>query len=381
MTDREPTVARKPRRRSLQARLGWWMAMTTIATVLVFACVVYALVRAEADEGTTGAPREDAREQVLMAMLIAGPACLLLSILGARLSSRRALAPIDAVITQANAMTAEDVRMRLAVPEQNDELRDLVLALNAMLTRLDEGFAALGSYASTASHELRTPLAVIISELEIALRRPRPVEEWERVARTSLDEMKRLSELVEALLELARAGGASSVSHGVFELRARIDQTLASLGSAAASAGVALVPAADGAEIWLDGDPELLMNAVRELVRNAARYTPRGSCVRLRVERHEARALVHVDDDGPGVPPAERTAIFAPFVRGARGGATDAERGGPRGLGLGLAIAKRSVETLAGTIRVGASPDGGARFTIDVPVSDALSQPGVSRSR
>ncbi len=381
MAEREPTVAREPRRRSLHARLGWWMAMTTIATVLVFACVVYALVRAETDEGPTGERREDAREQVLMAMLIAGPASLLLSVLGARLSSRRLLGPIDAVITQANAMTAEDVRRRIAVPEQNDELRDLVLALNALLARLDEGFAALGSYASTASHELRTPLAVIISELEIALRRPRPVEEWERIARTSLDEMKRLSELVEALLELARAGGSARLSHGAFELRERLDQTLASLGSGATSAGVAIVPAEDGAQIWVEGDPELLMNAIRELVRNAVRYTPRGSCVRIRVERREARALVHVDDDGPGVPPEERTEIFAPFVRGARAGASDAERGGPRGLGLGLAIAKRSVETLAGTIRAGASPDGGARFTIDVPASDALVEPGVSRSR
>jgi two-component system OmpR family sensor kinase len=344
------------------------MVLTTTTTVLIFACVVYALVRAEATEGA-GQLREDAGEEVLFAMLFAGPVCLVLSVAGALILSRRALAPIGAVIGEASAMTAEDLHRRLSVPKENDELRDLVLTLNALLARLDEGFAALASYASSASHELRTPLAVITSELEIALRRPRAAEEWEQTARTSLDEIQRLANLIEALLELARAGASSNLQS--FELRERLDQVLASLEASVASDGVSLVRPEDGAEVWLHGEADLLMNAASELVRNAARYSPSGKAVRIRVERRDGRAAIHVDDEGPGVDPAERETIFVPFARGGRGVAVDATGKGPRGLGLGLAIAKRSVESCGGTISVGVSPEGGARFTIELPADDA----------
>ncbi|MDB4995126.1 MAG: hypothetical protein JWM74_2558, partial [Myxococcaceae bacterium] len=96
------------------------------------------------------------------------------------------------------------------------------------------------------------------------------------------------------------------------------------------------------------------------------------STVRVRVERPAAgRVAIHVDDDGPGVAAAERDTIFTPFVRGHRSGAPEDPLAG---LGLGLAIAKRSVEAWGGTISVGGSPEGGARFTIVVPTSDAPRQ-------
>lgn len=360
-----------PRRHSLRGRLTLWVVLSTTVTVLVFACAVYVLVRAEAVENA-GQRGEDAREQVLMAMLLAGPACLALSVAGARILSRRALAPIETVIQKASTMTTEDLRERLAVPRQDDELRDLVAALNALLERLDRGFTALGSYAASASHELRTPVAVITSELEIALRRPRTAEAWEGIARTSLAEMHRLAGLIEALLELARAGSATSILHGRFELRTQLDQTLASLDASLQAAHAHLVLPDEGDEVWLRGDPGLLMNAVRELVRNATRHSPAGSTIRVRVERPLAgRVAIHVDDDGLGVAPSERSAIFEPFARGHQGHAGNDATGALPGVGLGLAIAKRSVEPWGGTISVGDSPEGGARFTILLSVSDA----------
>jgi signal transduction histidine kinase len=348
------------------------MVLSTTITVLVFASVVYLLVRAETNESARQGGGEDAGEQVLIAMLLAGPICLVLSVAGVRILSRRSLAPIETVIREASTMTAEDLHQRLAVPPQDDELRDLVVALNALLERLDRGFTALGSYAASASHELRTPVAVITSELEIALRRPRPAEAWEHIARTSLAEMQRLASLIEALLELARAGSSANLSNGRFELREQLDQTLASLDASLQAAHVHLVAPDQGDEVWLRGDPGLLMNSVRELVRNAARHSPTGSTVRVRVESHPAgRVAIHVDDDGPGVAPSERSAIFAPFARGRAGRAgNDAAAATLPGVGLGLAIAKRSVEAWGGTITIDDSPEGGARFTILLPVSD-----------
>ena len=359
------------RRRSLQFLLAVWMALSTSVTVLIFACVVYVLVRAEAS-GTGSEQGEDAREQVLVAMLLAGPACLALSVAGARWLSRRALSPIHSVIRDAGAMTMEGLNQRLDVPTQNDELRDLVVALNALLGRLDEGFTALGTYAANASHELRTPIAVITSELEVALRRPRTVEEWERTATTSLAEMQRLATLIEALLELARAGSVTNLAGARFELGEQLDQTLASLAAFTQAAHAQLLPPDEGDQIWLGGDPTLLMNAVRELVRNAARHCPAGSTVRVRVERlAEGRVAIHVDDDGKGVRVADRDAIFVPFARGRGDRARTESTGAPSGIGLGLTIAKRSVEPWGGTISVRESPEGGARFTVLLPASDA----------
>jgi len=84
------------------------------------------------------------------------------------------------------------------VPARQDELRELVVALNGLLARLEDGFGALAREAAEASHELRTPLAVIATDLEVALRRPRDADEWERVAGDALAEIRRLAGLVEA---------------------------------------------------------------------------------------------------------------------------------------------------------------------------------------
>lgn len=367
--------APRPARRTLRARLAFWMILSTAFTLLVFACVVYGLVRAEANERVTvrdgageeaGSGVQDTGEQLLFAMLIAGPACLGLSAAGAYILSRRALAPIRAVILQASSTTPGDLQRRLDIPSQNDELFDLVVALNALLDRLSHGFDALGSYAANASHELRTPLAVVSNQLEVALRRPRKVEEWQSIAHISLEEMGRLSTLVEALLELARAG--STTLSRRFELRDELDQTCSSLEAHARACGARLLPPDDGEDIWLQGDSGLLMNAVRELVQNAARYSPPGSTVRVLVElRQNERVAILVEDDGPGVDPEERLGIFAPFTRGrAR---SDPNAHTAQGLGLGLAIAKRSVEAAGGTITVDDAPAGGARFTIVLPLS------------
>src|SRR5262249_37338218 len=111
--------------------------------------------------------------------------------------------------------------------------------------------------------------------------------------------------------------------------------------------------------------------AVSNLFSNALRYTPPGGRVGAVVEvREPARVAIHVDDSGPGVDPGEIEAIFTPFARGARGRAADAGAAdGPRGLGLGLSIAKRIAERHGGTIAVARSDMGGARFTVELPLA------------
>jgi signal transduction histidine kinase len=311
---------------------------------------------------------------VLQAMAVAMPLGLVIAAGGSYWLSRRVLAPIDQVVRVARNVTAQDLDERLAVPDTDDELKDLVLAQNALLERLSHGFRALNQFASDASHELRTPLAIISNELEVALRRPRTPEEWRGSAERSLDELRRLHRLVEALIELARADAESPFGDGFVDPQVLAVEVCATLASQAASSGIELSAdiSTDKPEMFVQGTAEGLRVALSNLVCNALRYTPRGGHVRVIVDRLSGdRVAIHVDDTGAGVDIAETEAIFAPFARGARGRAADAqEEYGARGLGLGLSIAKRIVERHRGTIVVTRSKEGGARFTVEIPVAE-----------
>ncbi len=301
-------------------------------------------------------------------MLLAAPLCVALSVGGALWLSRRALSPLTRVISDAEAMSAHDLKKRLQVPEHDDELRDLTLALNGLLGRLDEGFQALGSYAAAASHELRTPLAVIASELEIALRRPRSPDEWQRIAATALDEACRLAKLVEALLDLSRADAPSPEQLEPVDLSGVVDQALSALSAHAPREANRVEAVTAHAPAWVYARPVLLLSAIQELLRNGLRYSPAMSRLQIIIERvSPSLVALHVDDCGPGIAPAEQRTIFEPFVRGERGHAADRNMAeGRRGLGLGLAMVKRSIESCDGTVSIGKAPSGGARFTLQL---------------
>jgi signal transduction histidine kinase len=371
-----------PRRRSLGRWLGFWIGASTALSLLVFtataALVLYLDELRDAaddaaevdDDGDAGEVDDDGPEaiefptetllaQVLVAFAIAAPIGLLLAIAGARWLTHRATARIDAVIAAAARMSAEDLGERLPVTGTGDELDALASALNALFARIDGGIAAQRQFAADASHELRSPLTVLSSTLEVARRRPRSPAEWEDLADRTLDEVRRMSALVEALLQLARASGG--VKRTRVELMARLDGPVQRWAEAAARAEVKLAFAGPD-ELVAQVDPDALEIAIGNLVSNAVAYSPPGGTVTLQVHGEGQGLEVTVDDQGPGIPAGERERIFAPFVRAT---APTADRTqGRAGLGLGLAIARRIVEGHAGTLTVGEAPGGGARFTI-----------------
>ncbi len=362
------------RRSSLTVRLVLWLLLSSVITLTTFAVVVYELVRAEAHESPaanlSGEELDDLNdpgEEVLLAMLLAAPLCLAVAVGGSIWLARRALSPVAAVIREASEISTKDLHRRLALPASNDELRDMVLALNGLLTRLDEGFQALGRYSADASHELRTPLAVISTELEVALRHPREREEWERVARTSLEELRYLTRLVEALLDLSRAGTQPGAPVEGCVLEDCLQRAIAPLAPVAAARDTPLLLEPLEAPVWVHGSDELLTSAIRELVSNALRFSPEGSPIRMRVTQTIRDVVdLHIDDAGPGVALEERRSIFAPFVRGRASSMTS-----PRsGAGLGLTLAERIVQRCGGHIEVSTSPEGGARFTVSLPSTE-----------
>ncbi|HEV7809098.1 MAG TPA: HAMP domain-containing sensor histidine kinase [Candidatus Limnocylindrales bacterium] len=222
-------------------------------------------------------------------------------------------------------------------------------------------------FAADASHELRTPLTVIRSSVE-HLRRNQPSRAGSAAAAASSEalddidaEVGHLTALVEDLLLLARSdSGTISVTPIPVDL-----------GDVAADAAGALVKLAGdrGIRLGLDPEPAIvrgdqarLRQLVVILVDNAIRHTPRGGAVSVRVRATEREAILDVDDDGPGIRTEDMPRVFERFWRapGSAGGGT----------GLGLAIAKSIVDLHHGRITVGNRPEGGARFTVQLPVDD-----------
>jgi two-component system, OmpR family, sensor kinase len=360
---------------TLRWRLAGWVAAAMLASLAVFGVVVYVVAtREEAAEAPDAyePPEEiaaDTRNEIIVTMVVVAPLAVLLASVAAFWLTRRIVRPIDEVVRAASEMSAEDLHRRLPVPRGDDELAALIRSLNDLFARLERGYTAQSNFASDASHELRTPLAVMLAELEVALRRPRTPEEWEQSAAIVLSETQRAIRTVEALLRYARAGVEGARLESV-DARQLVEHLVDRFAPAAAQSSLGLTSTTPepGAQLYaLAADADALETALGGVLANALRYTPAGGSVQVVLEHDAAhgKSRIHVDDSGLGVAVAERDVIFRAFVRGERGLEVDLE-GDEAGSGLGLAMARRICEAHGGTLSVQASPLGGARFTFEL---------------
>ncbi|MBA2360058.1 MAG: HAMP domain-containing protein [Actinobacteria bacterium] len=310
--------------------------------------------------GASVEPRDEALAGLLGQLAIGGPVALVLaSLLGYGLATS-ALRPIESMRRQASAISASEPGAKLSVPATRDEVARLGETLNDMLARLEAALARERSFVADASHELRTPLALLKTELELALRRPRPVEELERALRSAVVETDRLAQLAEDLLVLARA------DQGQLPLRRRPVRAADILGRVAerfaARAEQAKrelrVESADGLE--LVADALRLEQALGNLVENALRHG-QGKIV-LHAAEVDGRAELHVRDEGAGFPASFVPRAFERFSR-----ADEARASG--GTGLGLAIVDVIARAHGGEARA-ANVQGVADIWIAIPKND-----------
>jgi two-component system, OmpR family, sensor kinase len=318
--------------------------------------------RAEPGEGSGISPIEDAQSDAEKALLVAGGAALVAALLAGYLLAARTASPLRRFAATAAEVDAGDLTPRLdSRPADAEELRTLAEAFNHMLDRLDRAFAQQRQFVSDASHELRSPLTAIRGQLEVLARSDSPsAEDVRRVEAMTMREMRRVERLVDDLLALARLDeGVGLELHEV--------QVATFLGDLAASEPNETTEAGELCEGTIRIDPDLLAQVIRNLLSNAHRHAGPGGRVALSARADEEKLIVTVDDDGPGIPPAQRERVFDRFHRSEA--ARDRASGGS---GLGLGIARSIVERHGGRIWVDDSPLGGAR------VSFAL--PGFSRS-
>lgn len=314
--------------------------------------------------GTSLHSVEHTLRRMLGVFLVATPVALLVALAGGWFLAGRALKPVEAITQAAQRIAAGDLSQRLTVPRSSDEIGRLAVTFNDMIARLDDSFQQVRRFSADASHELRTPLTVMKGETELALRRPRSAEDYRLVLESSLEEIDRMSRIVDELLFLARAdlGEVRMESKPV-----RLDTLMEDIQRQATVLGQEQqVQVAVGAiePVTVLGDELRLRELILNLVDNAIKYSHRGGKVELALKRDRNVARLSVVDNGIGIPPEAQARIFDRFYR-----TGDARTHYKKGTGLGLSICKWIAEAHQGRIEVQSTIGQGSQFTVVLPLA------------
>jgi heavy metal sensor kinase len=286
-------------------------------------------------------------------------AVFITGIIGALLA-KITLNPVDRIIKTVQKITAESLKVRIPMPGTRDEIERLAATFNDMLDRLEKAFSSQKHFIQDASHELKTPLTILQGELEVTLKRIRSAAEYEEVLKSSLEEIRRISRIVENLLLLARVeDGATGLEVREFNLQRVLQEAVSAMEILAREKSLALSLSPDGA-IMMRGDEQKLKQVFLNLLDNAIKYTPPHGSVSVSASATADSVRITVQDTGIGIPPAELPRIFDRFYR------VDKARSSS-GFGLGLSIAKSIVEAHRGTISAESSLNRGSAFTVFLP--------------
>jgi len=312
-----------------------------------------------------------AQKQLILLLAISNPVALLLASLGGLWLTSKTLSPVDRLTRAAERIGRGNLNERVEEYRSRDEIGRLASTFNQMIGRLEQAFERERRFTADASHELKTPLAVLRGDIEVTLRRPREPEEYERVLRSSLEEIARLTKLTDDLLTLAR----SDANEAVLELEPVPLGQLATaaceyIAPLAESAGVSLTFDVPSQPVTAYGDQKRLTQLLVNLLDNAIKYTSSGGSVRLKLEidvseeTKRSEAVIVVSDTGRGIPESALPNIFDRFYR-----QTDPRDSRVTGFGLGLAISKWIVDAHGGSIEVDSREGQGTRFTVRLPLA------------
>lgn len=272
-------------------------------------------------------------------------------------AATRVLRPLRRITAFAESTTSADLDERIAVPDTADrETALLAHTVNALLDRLEESFDALRTFTSNAAHELQTPLTALQGHVEIALRRSRSAESYESTLGLLDRKLGDMVRTVRALLTLTRLDRGEELATEPVALGPLVDEEAETARSRAQDKGLSFT--LDTETGWVEGQPDLLREAVQNLVDNAVKYTEDGA-VQVEVTITDARAVLRCEDTGMGIAAEDLPHVGARFYRSAEAGTAESE-----GSGLGLALVRRIVEVHDGELRVESAPGEGSQFEI-----------------
>jgi two-component system OmpR family sensor kinase len=279
------------------------------------------------------------------------------------LLTRKVFKTIDNIVRQAHRIDEVNLSERLPHPGTRDEIGKLVDTLNEMLDRIERSFEVQRRFTADASHELRSPLSRLRTELEVTLRRPRDAAEYLETLRSCVEEVERLTIIVEELLALARLdAGLERNSAEIVPFNLIIEEVIARMQPIADKRGVRIILeplAAVTVKIPRSSIDLVLTN----LLDNAVKFTPSGGYVTVCLAGDQSEAILSVSDTGPGIKLDEQAKLFERFYRGFAARTNDVS-----GVGLGLALSQAVVRSHGGLIEASNLPGGGAQFLVRIPL-------------
>ncbi len=366
------------RPRSVRTRLTLWYVTAMAIVLIVFASGVYLLVQHSLDEQAEAYQLAVRRHQPLpdvddmmdaelqelfIAIAIGLPVALVVAAVGGYSLARQTPAPIEQMSAQAQTISAERLGRRLQVENPDDELGRLARVLNDLLARLETSFEQMRRFTADASHELRTPLTAIRSVGEGTLRAPRVDPACREVIGSMLEEVERLTTLVDALLTLSRAeGGHVGLKREPVALWDLTREVASHLSVLAEDRRQQIDLGSDDGLAPVYGDRAVLREALINLLDNAIKYSPDGARIAVRLRGMNGRASVEITDQGPGIAPEHQERIFERFYRIDK--ARSRQLGGA---GLGLAIAKWAIDAHGGSIELESHIGSGSTFRVLLP--------------
>ena len=324
---------------------------------------------------------EDALNTLFIILIITVPLALMVAILGGQFLAHKALKPVDNITQTARMITSQNLNQRINPPRVKDEISRLIETFNEMITRLDQSFRQIKQFSSDASHELKTPLTILKGEVEVMLRKERTSQEYQQTLKSNLEEINRMSQIVEDLLLLSRADtGEIRVNREDINLTEILAEVVAQMDLMARSKKLHLSASNHHQEIHIFGDALRIRELFINLIENGIKYTEEGGSIhitlqeeypppvrnqsdRLEGEREKFVRII-VSDTGIGIAKEDRERIFNRFFRVDK--ARSREQGGS---GLGLSICKWIVEAHQGEIKVESELGKGSSFIVRLPLS------------
>lgn len=286
--------------------------------------------------------------------------------------ARKAMNPLRDMARLTERITASSLSQRIPIENPNDEFGHMARVLNGLLERLEESFVKLKRFTSDVSHELRTPLASMRIVGEVGLQSRQNSAEYQDIIGSMLEEVTRLSSMVDTLLTIAHAeSGEIKLQRSEFSLSSLVEETVLVVCVLAEEKAQSISLEGDSS-VQVEADRSFLRMALTNLLDNAVKYSPAGGEIRVRWTlvandgNDPAMVELSVEDQGPGIPESERAHVFDRFYR-----IDEARSREAGGAGLGLAIAKWAIEAHGGTIDVRSKPTRGTILQVRIPSSQA----------
>lgn len=305
---------------------------------------------------------EETMNRLLIIMIISIFTSIIVTIVVGYFMAKKALRPVDQIRRAAVKISSSNLDERIDIKGRKDELGRLAETFNAMIARLKDSFLRVNQFSIDVSHELKTPLTILKGETELALRKDRTNEEYKQSMTSNLEEIDRMSRIIDDLLLLSKAERKDIVLNlDKVDLRDLLADVCMDMKIFGQNKGVQVV-LKELADVRVTGDELKLRRMITNIVENGIKYSRPGGHVTVSSYTDNGYVCIDVQDNGIGISNDDITYIFDRFYR------ADRSRKRESGSGLGLSISKWIAEVHSGIIEVESRPANGSLFKIKLPM-------------